>query len=186
MQSDWAVELSPSLPDGPILELCAGAGHIGLLVAKRTGRPLVQVETDATAARYALTNATLAGIDPYNLRQDAIGGAVSHLDCFPMIIADPPYVPSGELWRYPDDPPTAIDGGADGLVVIRDCLRAAARALAPGGALLMQVRGASQANEVATLLDHLPRRFEVTEVRAVDDTRAVTLVRAASESSQNG
>ena len=32
-QSLWALELLEQLPDGPILELCAGAGQIGLAVA---------------------------------------------------------------------------------------------------------------------------------------------------------
>ncbi|MEN3273049.1 MAG: hypothetical protein V7636_1810, partial [Actinomycetota bacterium] len=37
-QSQWAIELLHALPDGPVLELCCGAGQIGLVVAHATGR----------------------------------------------------------------------------------------------------------------------------------------------------
>jgi hypothetical protein len=43
-QCIWAAELSDGLGGGPILELCAGAGHIGLVGAMMTDRDLVQVE----------------------------------------------------------------------------------------------------------------------------------------------
>ena len=34
VQSAWAAELSPGAPAGPILELCCGAGHIGLAATR--------------------------------------------------------------------------------------------------------------------------------------------------------
>ena len=40
-QSDWAAELLPRLPAGPVLELCAGAGQIGRLAVLDSTRRLV-------------------------------------------------------------------------------------------------------------------------------------------------
>ena len=65
MQSLWAAELAAQATAGPILELCAGAGQIGLAAAALTGRALVQVEADPVAADYARTNAAAAGRDSH-------------------------------------------------------------------------------------------------------------------------
>src|SRR3954469_24100057 len=40
-QSEWAAELAPSGPPGPLLEFGCGAAHIGLAPAVLSGRPLV-------------------------------------------------------------------------------------------------------------------------------------------------
>src|SRR5690606_34915582 len=44
LQSRWAAELARDVPPGPILELFAGVGHIGLVAATACGRELVQVD----------------------------------------------------------------------------------------------------------------------------------------------
>ena len=38
---------------------------------------------------------------------------------FAVVIADPPWVSTADVERYPEDPVTAIDGGADGLDLVR-------------------------------------------------------------------
>ena len=45
-QSRWAARLLEDLPHGPVLELCAGAGQIGLAAVRRSQRRLVCVEAD--------------------------------------------------------------------------------------------------------------------------------------------
>ena len=59
----------------------------------------------------------------------------------------------------PEDPVLAIDGGTDGLDVARACLDTAARALRPGGSLLLQLGNDAQA---ADLVDE---RFAEVERR---------------------
>jgi release factor glutamine methyltransferase len=171
IQSEWAIELCASLPDGPILELCAGVGHIGLVAAARTGRELVQVEDDPTAAGFARANAAHAGVTA-DVREADLASAVAVGESFPLIIADPPYIPSGETDSFGDDPPPAIDGGPDGLDVIRTCMQVAARHLDPNGALLMQTRGVGQARAVAQ--EH-GTDLRLCDVRAYDHERAVAL-----------
>ena len=51
-QSRWAAELIATAPPGPVLEVCAGAGHIGLLAVTLAPRPLVCVDADAVACQY--------------------------------------------------------------------------------------------------------------------------------------
>ncbi len=119
LQAEWAAEVSTRLADGPILELCTGAGHIGLLAASLTDRALVQVEADPAAAEYAQRNAASAGLTRVDVRNATLESAMRPDERFALILADPPYVPTGEVNMFPDDPTTAIDGGVDGLVVVR-------------------------------------------------------------------
>jgi release factor glutamine methyltransferase len=153
------------VPAGPILELCAGAGQIGLVAATLTGRALVQVERDPVAAAFAARNARAAGLDDYELRVVPLETSLFAGETFPLIIADPPYLPTADVDRYPDDPRAAIDGGADGMAWIRQCLALAAAHLAPFGAVFLQMRGARQADSLRVL-----------KLREHDDERAVALL----------
>src|SRR5690348_4110134 len=137
MQSEWAVELAASAPPGPLLEVCAGAGQIGLTAAVLADRDLVQVEADPVAAAFAERNAERAGwVHRVDVRVASLEQALRPGERFPIVLADPPYLPSAETSRWPDDPAAAIDGGPDGLAVLRSCLDVAASALAPDGWLL--------------------------------------------------
>ena len=78
------------LPDGPVLELCAGAGQIGLVVAAETGRDLVQVDTGEVACGYARRNAATAGLRT-DVRCQDLRVALAPGERFPLVLADPPY-----------------------------------------------------------------------------------------------
>src|SRR3954470_25023862 len=62
-QSRWAADLIADAPAGPVLELCAGAGQIGLLAVAMQPRPLVCVDVNPVARSYIEANAALAGLD---------------------------------------------------------------------------------------------------------------------------
>ena len=179
LQSEWAAELAADAGVGPVLELCAGAGQIGLAAAVLSGRHLVQVEADPVAAGYAEINAALAGAaNRVEIRIADLGSAFGANERFPLIIADPPYLPSARVSRWPDDPPTAIDGGPDGLDLVRVCLQVAHRHLCPGAALLLQVAGTAQAQAVVELLRaDTTLALEYCETRHHDHERAVMLLR---------
>jgi release factor glutamine methyltransferase len=174
-QSLWAAELADDLPPGPVLELCAGVGHIGLALAALVGRDLVLVDADTNACDHARFNAAAAGlrtsVDVRNGRMDAVLGIDER---FPLVIADPPWVPTADLARYPDDPRWAIDGGDDGLVLARTCLEVTGRHLADGGLGVIQLGTPAQAS---TLADHLDDRsgigLQIAEVRTVEDANGV-------------
>lgn len=166
-QSEWADELLGHLPPGPVLELCTGAGHIGLRAVAPRRRRLVAVDVNPVACDFVHRNARAAGVG--ELVETRLGPMDEVLEAderFPLIIADPPWVPRQEVPTYPDDPVLAIDGGADGMDVVRTCLAIIGRHLVPGGSALLQLGTEQQADTVVTLLDTSPggaalRRVEV-------------------------
>jgi len=63
-------------------------------------------------------------------------------DPFFLIVANPPYIPTKTLHRLPiygREPTLALDGGSDGLDLIRRILAKAPEGLIPGGLLLMEI-----------------------------------------------
>jgi release factor glutamine methyltransferase len=150
LQSRWAAELlDDGAVPGPVLELCSGAGHIGLLVAELTGRRLVAVDLNPAACHFTRTNARRAGLeDLVEVREGRLEDAVGSDEQFVLVVADPPWVTSAEVGRFPEDPLLAIDGGVDGLAVARACLEAVAGHVAPGGSVLLQLGDDAQADAV--------------------------------------
>lgn len=61
-QSAWAAELLTDAPPGPVLELCAGVGHIGLGAVRDSSRYLVMVDFNPVAQRFAQDNAAANGL----------------------------------------------------------------------------------------------------------------------------
>ena len=144
-QSRWVAELLPDLPDGPVLELCAGAGQIGLAAVARSTRALVCVEADPVAAAYVVQNAEASGLaDRVEVRQAPMSDALRPGEVFAAVVADPPWVPRAETGRFPEDPLTAIDGGDDGLDTARECLAVIGRHLTAGGVALLQLGSTEQ------------------------------------------
>jgi release factor glutamine methyltransferase len=75
---------------------------------------------------------------------------------FDLIVANPPYIPSGDIGGLaPEvrlfDPRLALDGGADGLDFYRSIAVRAPALLAPGGAIVVEI-GAGQVELVAAIL----------------------------------
>jgi len=174
-QSRWAARLLPGLPPGPVLELCSGAGQIGLAAVRRTDRSLVCVDADPAAMDFARLNAHEAGlVASVEFRLGGIDEVLRPEEVFSLIIADPPWVTSAEVPRYPEDPRSAIDGGDDGLAVARLCLREIEEHLGAGGALL-QLGSIDQVTALLSLGNGSLRR---TEVRQYDGGGVARLERA--------
>ena len=165
-QSAWAAELLASVPAGPVLELCAGAGHIGLLAVVGSGRRLVCVDANPVACEFARANAETAGVaDSVEVRNARLQDALSPDEVFPLVIADPPWVPQAETGRFPEDPLSAIDGGADGLDIARACLQVIAAHLVPGGSAVLQLGTVAQASTLAAERPLADGDLSVVEVR---------------------
>ena len=156
-----ALEIGDSISGGRPLrvhEACCGSGCVAISLA--ADRPYWEISaSDLSAGALDLARANAAAL----LAPDRPGGALSFeagdllasagrdLD---LVVANPPYVPSVEAeallalgWS---EPRMALDGGGDGLDLMRRLVREAALALAPGGALLVEADG-EQAEEVARL-----------------------------------
>lgn len=134
-----AVELS-SVPGVPrAADLCAGSGAVAAhLRAEVPGAVVVAVDIDPAAAACALRNGV-----------PAVAGDVDaplRLGAFDLVTAVAPYVPTPQVPYLPSDvvryePLAALDGGPDGLAVVRRVVHTAARLLRPGGRLLLEVGG---------------------------------------------
>ena len=123
--------------DGPVVvDLCCGSGAVGAAIA--AALPSVElhaVDIDPVAVRCASRNLAGAGASVYEGDLDAplpitLAGRVD------VLVANAPYVPSGEIGMLPrearvHEPRTALDGGTDGLDVLRRLAAAALRWLAP-------------------------------------------------------
>lgn len=162
-QSRWGAELLAALPSGRILELCTGAGHIGLLTAALSGRPLVAVDIDPVACAFARHNAERAGLD-VDVREGPMERVLAAGESFALVTADPPWVPRAQTGRFPDDPLLAIDGGDDGLDLARLCLTVADAHLAEGGSVLLQLGTEDQVSEIAAWASERVR-LRVTDSR---------------------
>jgi release factor glutamine methyltransferase len=126
-----------------VLDLCCGSGAIGVAVASTVGGvELHAVDVDPVAVRCARRNVEPVGGTVYEGDLDAplpesLRGRVD------LVVACPPYVPTSSLRLMPPEarehePMVALDGGADGLDVVRRLVGVAADWLAPGGHLLVE------------------------------------------------
>lgn len=167
-QSHWTAALAASAPDGPILELCCGAGQIGLLAATLTGRPLIQVDRDPVAAAYVRRNAAATGVDS-DVRAVSMTDALADDERVALVILDPPWVPTEQVATFPEDPVGAIDGGVDGTALLVLGLGVALRHLLPGGHVVAQIGRAPQVEVIRALLDGRPSRGPRWTVREVRD-----------------
>jgi release factor glutamine methyltransferase len=129
-------------PGSVVVELCCGTGAIGLAVATRVPVELHAVDVDEAAVRCASANLRTVGGTAYLGDLDAPLPArlSARVD---VLLASPPYVPTDEVALLPreardHEPRRALDGGADGLDVVRRIAAAARRWLAPGAVALVE------------------------------------------------
>lgn len=149
-QSVWAAELLLDTPPGPVLELCAGVGHIGLGAIRDTTRELVMVDFSPVAQRFAHENAAANGLaSQVDFRLARMEEALDAAERFGLIIADPPWVPSTDTSRFPADPLSAIDGGDDGLDLARTCVDLIDQHLTDDGSALLQLGNITQVERIA-------------------------------------
>lgn len=152
-QSRWAAEIMRVAPRGRVLELCSGAGQIGLLAVAYQPRDLVCVDLDPVACGFARLNADAARLSArVEVREGAMSEVVSGTEQYAVVVADPPWVPSRHVTRFPEDPLLAIDGGPDGTDVVLSCLAVIDRCLMVGGSAVVQVGTTEQADFVGAAL----------------------------------
>jgi methylase of polypeptide subunit release factors len=163
-QSTWLAELAVAAPGGPALELCSGAGHLGLLMRHLTGRKVVQVDVDPVATGLTRANAERLGLRT-EVRTAPMRDALAPDERFALVLADPPWVERARVVDYPADPVRAIDGGPDGTALARECLALADRHLLDGGHLVLQVRDRDQLDRLVADLPTSARRLRLVECR---------------------
>jgi release factor glutamine methyltransferase len=148
---DLARRAAAFLPgDGHAADLCTGCGAIALhLRVERPGASVIGVDLDPRAVANAVANGVTAIVGD-------VAAAPLRSGAFDVVTAVAPYVPTDAIALLPADvqrhePLGALDGGGDGLAVVRCVVLAAARLLRPAGTLLTEL-GGDQAEGLATAL----------------------------------
>ena len=138
-----------------VLDFGTGSGAIVLcLVGAVDGIEAHALDISPAALAVARENARRLGFE-HRVRfheSDRFSGLPSSL-VFDLILANPPYIPTGEIAELPPevrqfDPHLALDGGMDGLDFYRYLVTEAKGRLKPGGCLMMEM-GDGQAAEMA-------------------------------------
>jgi release factor glutamine methyltransferase len=147
-------------PPVRVLDVGTGSGAVvvTLAVVLRRRRfaeavELVASDRSAEALSLALENAVAHGVsDLVELRrEDLLGDGLLADGPFDLLVANPPYIPTSVVPQLPAaasfEPREALDGGPDGLALVRQLLRRLPEAVAPGGAALLEI-GSDQAERV--------------------------------------
>jgi release factor glutamine methyltransferase len=143
---------------GNALDLCTGSGCVAIAFARQ--RPTWNVtasDISADALQLATENAHRTGaIRNLRLVLGSLFAAVSG-QRFDLITANPPYIATAELLTLPVDvrdfePRLALDGGTDGLDLVREIAAQAPSQLAAGGVLALEI-GADQGPATLGILE---------------------------------
>lgn len=167
-----AAALAP--PRSVVVDLCCGSGALGAaLAASLEQTELYAADVDPAAVRCARRNVGAMGGQVYEgdlyepLPAATLRGRVD------VLLANVPYVPTEEIELLPPEARihearVALDGGADGLDVLRRVTAEAARWLAPGGHLLFETseRQAPRAVETVARDGLVPRVVTSDELYA--------------------
>lgn len=142
-RTEFLVERAAALlrPGSVLADLCCGCGAVGAaLEGMVAGIDVYAADLDPVAVRCARRNLRADRVFEGDLYDALPASPRGRID---VLVANPPYVPTGEIALLPQDarmhePRSALDGGPDGLDVQRRVVAAAPGWLAPGGHLLIE------------------------------------------------
>jgi release factor glutamine methyltransferase len=143
-------------PGGVVVDLCCGSGALGAALAARVeGIELHAADVDPVAVACARRNLAAWGAHVYegDLFAPLPAGLRGRVD---VLVANVPYVPTAEVDLLPREARLyearrALDGGADGLDLMRRVAAGAPAWLRPGGHLLTETSEAQAAQAVEIL-----------------------------------
>jgi len=132
-------------PDpGLLLDVGTGSGVLAVSLALRyPGATVVATDVSSEALALASENARLHSVRVLFSKTDLLDGLDARFD---GVVANLPYIPQKDIAKtQPEvrlhDPLVALDGGPDGLSLIRRLVADAPRCLAPGGVLALEAAG---------------------------------------------
>jgi release factor glutamine methyltransferase len=137
-----------------IVDVGTGSGAVALALKKeRPDAEIVAVDRSPDAATVARANAERLALAVEIFEGDLLAPVAARAP-FTLIVSNPPYIASDEIARLAPEvkkePRLALDGGRDGLDVIRRLIKDAPPLLSPSGALAIEI-GAGQAAAVIAL-----------------------------------
>ena len=167
-----AAALAPPAP--VVLDMCCGSGALGaVLAAAVAGIEVYAADIDPVAVACARCNLPAGLVYRGDLYAALPNGLARRVD---VLVANAPYVPSGELELMPrearlHEPHDTLDGGADGLDLVRRVIAGAPSWLRPGGHVLVE----TSEDQAEVALDEL-RRAGFAPRLARDDELDATVV----------
>ena len=164
-------------PRTVVVDLCCGSGALGVALATALGQvELYAADLDPVAVRCARRNVA------------AVGGQVFQGDLFQplpatlrgragILLANAPYVPTEEVALLPPEarlhePQLSLDGGADGLGILRRVAQDAPLWLAPGGHLLSE----TSERQAPGLTEAMAQAGLTTRVARSDELNATVII----------
>jgi ribosomal protein L3 glutamine methyltransferase len=139
---------------GSVLDLCTGSGCLAILASLNFPNARVDaVDISKGALDVAARNVAIYGLeDRLNLFRGDLFAPVGSRQ-YDLIMSNPPYVDAEGMAELPREchaePKLALDGGADGLDLVRRILQEAGRHLAPEGGLLCEIGRGREVLEAA-------------------------------------
>lgn len=158
-------QLDDWLPDPKqvtrVVDVCTGSGCLAILLAKHFPKAVVDaVDLSPDALAVAAINVKAHRLTKrVTLHRSDVFDAVPAVK-YDVILSNPPYEPSAHCDALPaefkQEPRLALDGGRDGLDIIRKLLRQARTRLQAHGIVLIEVGGlmAAMDREFAALQPH--------------------------------
>jgi len=146
--------LPPKKPVKRVVDVCTGSGCLAILLAHQfPGAKVDAIELSPDAMAVAKFNvATHHLAKRVKLHHSDVFDAVPRAK-YDIILSNPPYVPTRELRGLPEEfknePKMALDGGQDGLVIIRKLLQQSVERLQPHGIVVLEVGGLRKAMDKA-------------------------------------
>ncbi len=168
-----------------ILDLCTGSGCVLLSLVKRNSVFGIGSDKSPAALAVAEQNRRRMRLRTSWIESDLferIGGT------FDMIVSNPPYIPAGDIGGLDcevrdHEPLMALDGGRDGLDIIRRIITDAGGFLREGGWLLIEI-GFDQGKAVSELLKEEGYE-EIETVRDLEGRDRVAIGRKAWRSNNS-
>lgn len=149
-----------SQPSATMLDVATGSGIIPLSLAlERPESRITATDISPEALSLAKENAILLSVTSVQfLETDLLPPVLGKDDCFDLITANLPYIPSAEIAslsrEVQQDPRLALDGGDQGLDLIFRLIPLAVKRLTPGGHLLLEIGKGQEQQVIECLQSH--------------------------------
>jgi release factor glutamine methyltransferase len=152
---------NPSQEEITVLDLGTGSGAIAVSLAKyNTNYSILATDVSMSALFVARENAIHNDvINRVLFIQTDLFDGISPNNKFDWVVSNPPYIPTGDLPSLPEEirkyePILALDGGTDGLDVIKRIIENASMFLKPSGHLAIEF-GYGQSDGVQRIADEI-------------------------------
>ena len=149
-----------------VLEVGTGSGCIAVSIAKYFANiSITATDISNKALVVAHQNAEIHKVANAItfIENDLLEGLEGQFD---LICANLPYIPSETLRGLPvyeHEPTLALDGGPDGLDLIRRLLADAPRLIAPGGLVLLEIEAGQGESAPAAAREHFPKAYVIVK-----------------------